>query len=73
MQSIVPVNAVAVRGVKVVSVEPFGTIDVYNMEVETTHNFAVAKGLIIHNCFDESRYRCNFKRHSISPVRIIGV
>jgi len=34
---------------KVVSVEPYGYSDVYNMFVEDTHNFA-ANGVIVHNC-----------------------
>lgn len=34
---------------KVVSVEPAGTCDVYNMEVEDTHCF-FANGVIVHNC-----------------------
>lgn len=34
---------------KVVSVEPAGTCDVYNMEVEDTHCF-FANGIIVHNC-----------------------
>lgn len=34
---------------KVVSVEPYGFADIYNMEVEDTHNF-VANGVIAHNC-----------------------
>ena len=40
-------------GVKAVKIE--GTADVYNMEVEDNHNFAVNGGLIIHNC-DAMRY-----------------
>ena len=39
---------------KVVTVEPYGFADVYNMEVEDTHNFA-AGGVIVHNC-DATRY-----------------
>lgn len=32
--------------------------DVYNMEVETYHNFAINEGLIVHNCMDCLRYIC---------------
>jgi len=39
---------------KVVSVEFVGNRDVYNMEVEGTHNFA-ANGIYVHNC-DAIRY-----------------
>jgi hypothetical protein len=43
-------------GSTVVSVEPAGIADVYNLEVEQTHCFAVAGGLIVHNCGDAARY-----------------
>lgn len=33
-----------------------GYEDVYNMEVEDNHNFAVNGGLIVHNCMDSIRY-----------------
>ena len=33
-----------------------GYEDVYNMEVEDNHNFAIAGGLIVHNCMDSTRY-----------------
>lgn len=33
-----------------------GYEDVYNMEVEDNHNFAVNGGLIVHNCMDSMRY-----------------
>ncbi|KKL28798.1 hypothetical protein LCGC14_2371520, partial [marine sediment metagenome] len=34
---------------RVITVEPYGYVDVYNMFVEDTHNFA-ANGVIVHNC-----------------------
>ena len=40
-------------GVK--AVVPDGTADVYNMEVDDNHNYAVNGGLILHNC-DSARY-----------------
>lgn len=33
-----------------------GYEDVYNMEVNDIHNFAVEKGIIVHNCYDTLRY-----------------
>ena len=42
--------------VNVVSIEEDGTEPVYNMEVADNHNFAVCKGLIVHNCMDDMRY-----------------
>lgn len=33
-----------------------GVENVYNMEVEENHNFAVNGGLIVHNCMDNIRY-----------------
>lgn len=43
-----------VKGIRLV-----GREDVYNMEVETHHNFAVNGGLIVHNCIDMTRYAMN--------------
>lgn len=37
-------------------VEYDGYADVYNMEVEDNHNFAINGGLIVHNCMDSMRY-----------------
>ena len=42
--------------VRVKGVQPDGIEDVYNMEVEDTHCFAVNGGLIVHNCMDATRY-----------------
>lgn len=39
-------------------IEPAGFADVYNMEVDDTHDFAVGSGVIAHNCYDEWRYIC---------------
>lgn len=35
-----------------------GRADVYNMEVEDTHDFVIQGGVISHNCADEVRYFC---------------
>lgn len=46
----------AIKGVKVKSVKFAGYEDVYNMEVDNHHNFAVNGGFIVHNCMDALRY-----------------
>lgn len=43
---------------KVKAIEYAGKADVYNMEVEDTHNFVVNGGTVVHNCYDEWRYVC---------------
>ena len=43
---------------KVKAIEYAGKADVYNMEVEDTHNFVVNSGTVVHNCYDEWRYVC---------------
>ena len=43
---------------KVARVEPIGRADVYNMEVEDTHDFVIQGGVVAHNCADEVRYAC---------------
>lgn len=50
---------------KVKSVSFAGYADVYNMEVEETHDFAVESGIIAHNCYDELRYVC--MKNPIAP------
>ena len=45
-----------IGSVKVMRVEFDGYEDVYNLEVENYHNFAVDGGLIVHNCVDSMRY-----------------
>ena len=49
-----PVTFVGVKNIK-----PAGHADVYNMEVESHHNFAVNGGTIVHNCIDSARYATN--------------
>jgi hypothetical protein len=41
---------------KVKSVHEDGYEDVFNMEVDKYHNFAVNNGYIVHNCMDTLRY-----------------
>ena len=45
-----------VKSIEIESIEFDGIEDVYNMEVEDNHNFAVNGGLIVHNCMDNIRY-----------------
>ncbi len=51
----------ATKSVKVLKVELVGYADVYNLEVEETHAFAVNGGLIVHNCGDATRYRLGYE------------
>ena len=51
------IKSVGIKSIKRVNPEP-----VYNMEVEDNHNFAVADGLIVHNCMDATRYFVKTKR-----------
>lgn len=41
---------------KVKSITPIGKADVFNMEVEDTHDFVIQGGVIAHNCVDSIRY-----------------
>lgn len=50
---------------KVKAIRLAGAADVYNLEVEETHDFAVESGIIVHNCYDELRYVC--MKNPISP------
>ena len=52
---------------KIAKIEQLPNEDVYNMEVETHHNFAVNGGFIVHNC-DALRYFCSMRtKPSITP------
>lgn len=52
-----PVQEVAeITCVGIKSIRKVGKADVYNMEVEDNHNFAIEGGLIVHNCMDATRY-----------------
>lgn len=46
----------AVGIIKVKSITYAGKADVFNMEVEDTHNFVIQGGVVAHNCVDECRY-----------------
>lgn len=43
---------------RIKSIKKAGRADVYNMEVEDTHDFVIQGGVIAHNCPDEVRYMC---------------
>ena len=51
---------------KIKSIRYAGKADVFNMEVEDTHDFVVQGGVISHNCADEWRYMCMAR--PIKPV-----
>jgi hypothetical protein len=53
---------------KITSIDFVENEDVYNMEVENHHNFAVNGGFIVHNC-DSLRYFC-IMRQSVPVVEI---
>ena len=52
------IDVVTLKGTtRLVSILDFGVENVYNMEVEDTHCFAVSCGdIIVHNCQDAARY-----------------
>lgn len=43
---------------KIKTITYAGKADVFNMEVEDTHDFIIQGGVISHNCADEARYFC---------------
>lgn len=53
---------------KIKSVTYAGKADVYNMEVEDTHDFVIQGGVISHNCLDATRYFCMLRQ--VAPARI---
>jgi hypothetical protein len=59
----------AVGQVKVKSIRYAGKADVFNMEVDDTHDFVVQGGIISHNCADEVRYMCMSR--PVKPIRVI--
>lgn len=44
------------NSLRIVAIRPLPPEDVYNMEVDDTHDFAVEGGIIVHNCYDDVRY-----------------
>lgn len=55
--------------IKVKSVTAAGKADVYNMEVDDTHNFVIQGGAIAHNCADEWRYMLMSRPIEPQPVK----
>lgn len=54
---------------RIKAVRRAGRADVYNMEVEETHDFVIQGGVISHNCADEWRYFCMSR--PVKPLRAI--
>lgn len=46
-----------------------GKADVYNMEVEDTHDFVVNDGFVVHNCFDACKYMFQAYPMAAEPVK----
>lgn len=55
-----------VEQMKIKSIRYAGKADVFNMEVDDTHDFVIQGGIISHNCADEWRYMCMSR--PIKPV-----
>jgi hypothetical protein len=53
---------------RIKAIRPAGRADVFNMEVEDTHDFVIQGGVISHNCADEARYLCMM--NPMKPVRV---
>jgi hypothetical protein len=70
MQS--PVQRQSEVGSDVVSIRDGGTHDVFNLEVEGTHAFAVNGGLIVHNCADDTRYVCMTGARQLKIGALVG-
>ena len=56
-----------VEQVKIKSITSAGKADVFNMEVEDTHNYVVNGGFVAHNCYDMLRYVC--MDHPVLPTK----
>lgn len=54
---------------RVKSVTYAGKADVYNMEVDDTHDFVVNGGFVAHNCYDAVRYMCMAYPMATEPVK----
>lgn len=54
---------------KIKSIKPAGKADVFNMEVEDTHDFVIQGGVISHNCYDEVRYLC--MANPMEPIKAV--
>lgn len=54
---------------RIKSIQYAGKMDVFNMEVDDTHDFVVQGGVISHNCADEVRYMCMSR--PIKPIKAV--
>lgn len=54
---------------RIKSIRYAGKADVFNMEVDDTHDFVVQGGVISHNCADEVRYMCMSR--PVKPIRVV--
>ena len=54
---------------KVKSIEYAGKADVYNMEVDDTHDYVVNGGIVSHNCYDAVRYVA--MAHVLNPAPVM--
>lgn len=52
---------------RIKSIQYAGKMDVFNMEVDDTHDFIVQGGIVSHNCADETRYLCMSR--PVKPIR----
>ena len=53
---------------RIKAIRPAGKADVFNMEVEDTHDFVIQGGVISHNCADSVRYIC--MANPMAPVEV---
>ena len=52
---------------RIKSIRYAGRADVYNMEVDETHDFVIQGGVISHNCCDDARYLAMSR--PVKPIR----
>ncbi len=71
--SIVPKSVHGKQGVKVLAVLPYEDGDVYCLTVPEFSCFAIEGGIIVHNCYDESRYFLMTPVSGRSSAEIQGV
>ena len=54
---------------RIKSIRYSGKMDVYNMEVDETHDFVIQGCVISHNCADETRYMCMSR--PVTPIKVV--
>lgn len=55
---------------KIASIEYAGKEDVYNMEVDDTHDYLIQGGIVSHNCYDAIRYVCMENPMNPKPAEV---